>query len=175
MSLESVPEALKNTTNEYCFEACLGMTLAHYKKLGNLGLLDIVAAISQPDEAFTPMARTFEWLHSFGLQVEYIEPEDEDNTEFFSTLREVGATTRSLSPTTDMAIELANKGNALITQMSYIEDQGQDDYDLDHAIFLSQYDDTGLLVLDPNGMQFATSRVESLWGRYPNLISISSK
>ena len=175
MSLESVPEVLKNTTNEHCFESCLGMTLAHYGKLGSLGLQDIVAALSRPEEEFTPMSRTFEWLNNFGLQVEYIEQEDENNTSFFSTLRKTGATTRSLSATTAIAIQLANEGKALITQINYLEDEGQKDYDLDHAVFLSKYDDTGVLVLDPNGMGFGTSRLEGLWGRYPNLISIDLK
>jgi len=169
MSLESVPEALLNTTNEHCFESCLGMTLAHYKKLGNLGLEDIVAAVSRPGEEFTPMARTFEWLNNFGLQVEYIEKEDENNTDFLTSLREAGTIIRPVSPTTAIAIQLANEGKALISQVSY--EGGEPD----HAIFLAEDDDTGVLLLDPNGMEFGTSSLEGIWGRYPNLISVDKK
>ena len=151
------------------------MTLAHYGKLGRLGLKDIEAAVSRPNEEFTPMERTFEWLQSFGLKVEYIEEENKDNTDFFSSLREVGVTTRSISPTTETAVELANEGTALITQINYLPDEGQEDYDLDHAVYLGKYDDTGVLILDPNGMTFGTSDLEHFWGRYPNLISVDLK
>lgn len=175
MSLESVPEILKNTSNEHCFESCLGMTLAHYEKLGQLGLQDIVQSLSQPGEESVPMSRTIEWLDSYGLQVEYIEQENEFNTEFFSTLRRAGATTLSIPPTTRMAIRHVNEGKALITQVNYVEDSGQEDYDLNHAVFLAEYDDDGVLILDPDGMEVGTSSLEAYWGRYPNLISVSLK
>jgi len=145
------------------------MTLAHYGKLGNLGLQDIVAAVSRPGEEFTPMERTFEWLNNFGLQVEYIEEEDENNTGFFTNLREVGTIVRPIPPTTAMAIQLANEGKALISQISYEGDEP------DHAVFLAEADETAVLLLDPNGMEFGISDLEGIWGRYPNLISVDRK
>jgi hypothetical protein len=175
MALDSLPKVLENTELEHCFESCLGMTLAHYGKLGNLSLQDIVAAVSRPGEEVTPMARTFEWLQSFGLQVEYIEAYDESASDFISSLQEAGVITRPIAPTMEMAIQLANEGKALITQINYTEDEGQVDFELNHAVYLGELGDEDVLLIDPDGAVFGVDEVTSFWGRFPNLISVALK
>lgn len=175
MALESVPPNLLNSTGEHCFQACIGMSLAHYGKLGTLTLRDIVRATEKEEEQVTPMVRIFEWVKSFGVSIEYIEELGEGDTTFTDSLQDVGVKVNLFKPTTTVALDLVDRGNTVITQVSYTADTGQQNFELDHAVFLSPLKrNESVLVLDPDNMVYGITDLTPLWGRYPNLISIGA-
>lgn len=174
MALSELPNGLENLDYEHCFESGLGMTLAHFSKLGELQLLDIVAATSRPGEEFTPMSRALAWLCTFDLQVEYIEKPTPDAEDHLASLVRAGIIYTPEKPTMDTLFEHGERGNALLTQINYEPDMGQADFELNHVVYLAAEDDD-ILLIDPDGFSFGVDDVSSLWGRFPNLISVREK
>ncbi len=179
MALQALPEGLENTSFEHCFHSCLGMTLAHHGMLGSLALQDIVRAISGPDEEITPPApaRALGWLvKEFDLRVKYMEKIGGADPDFVDSLEQAGVTVLDVAPTMDTVASLAGEGEALITQINYDRDEGKDDFNLNHVVYLGVNDrDNGVLLIDPDGPLFGVSDLAPLWGRFPNLISTSKK
>lgn len=176
MSLNELPPNLANTTNEHCFLSCAGMALAHYQKLGNLGLADIREAVEIPGEQVTPMARVFKWLiDGYDLDVEYVEEMDEtdpDSADFIASLREAGATYTSARPTMTDVLTRVDNNTAVITQINY-ENMGDDgpSFEPNHTIYLGSCVPGKLIsIIDPNGPYFAIDDISEVWGEYPNLI-----
>jgi hypothetical protein len=174
MALSELPNGLENLDSEHCFESGLGMTLAHFSKLGELQLSDIVEAISRPGEEVTPMSRALAWLHSYGLQIDYIEKPTPQAEDHLASLVSAGITYVPEAPTMATVFEHSARGNSLLTQINYEPDLGQPDFELNHIVYLAAEDDDVLLI-DPDGFSFGVDDLSPLWGRFPNLISVREK
>lgn len=176
--LDKLPPSLANVTGEHCFLSCVGMSLAHYKKLGHLGLADIVEAVTLPGEEETPMARVFDWLiHSHGLKVEYIEKIDETNpgdADFIASIETAGAVYTNTSPAMNDVFAHVDAGEAVITQINYKNmEEDNPTHELDHAVYVGSCVAGELVsIIDPDGPHFVVENISDAWGPYPNLIVI---
>src|SRR5690606_36302664 len=99
MTLKTLPSQLLNSDREQCFASCLGMVLAHYERLGDLGLGDIITAIGSTSDEDTPVAKGLGWLQTFDLTVEYVEDLSQVNTNLADSLRTEGIAHKNIRPT----------------------------------------------------------------------------
>jgi hypothetical protein len=168
MALDRLPPQLHNADSEHCFESCLGLTLAHFGKLGGLTLTGIVAEMERPGEEYFPMERGLAWLGEFGLKVEYVEVFAEEDPDFISSLIENGIIYTPVIPDRPLLDRYLKDGRAVLTQVDY-SGEGEPD----HIAYVQSTEDYQTNLIDPDMLNpLVMHPIEELWGEYPNLIVI---
>lgn len=174
LTIESIPDNLINQTGEDCFFGCLGLAMLALEDPTNWTITTIKRQLERPDEDYTPMSRVIAWLRDRGYDTKCIEKQQEgpDQVRYWDGIRQAGAEVQDREPTEEDVFLTCSLGGVAILQVC----GSVNSIEPDHAVVIQNYGDTredGVMVIDPDGCVYGMPGAKSVWGNFPNLMSIS--